>query len=564
MTHPRRLFVVFRGTVSRRQMEDNLNYARKEVNLFDHHLNALDSIDGLTPEPNAKLQFHDVNGLLEAVHEPIDLIQGNRRRHGSHSKSSDHDDEDRISIVENIFGVVPPRHHDEDPEHETAYHLHTQNNTPRATNHNFLRDTFVGGATAVERGVNVVASNLKGATSSVIDATTGAVVGAASMAPGLKSILRTCIHRGFWEAYETTIRVFVHATLRKELAREAADVIFTGHSLGGAMATFAAVDFTIHSLPRIKSHLKHAAADAESNNPSQLRSQVASIHVSMYNFGAPKVGNSAFIQTYDRILPDSFRVVVDGDLVTGLPVSWNYRHIGTPVYIDSGGTGSIIVDPSFVELWLRIQTRASIANHSLLVYHKGLLGVKAAAKYIAELAGQKKYDMKTFIRLSIFSERNISNSADANAAAINQLTVARHESKDQDVLSSSITPFQTTITSAAAAGVLHEDELIALSRQSSHSNELNEEIADETMARHLANDVRNLDFLLTNMKQGSSRREKKPHQRARALSSASGGEESSHADDNLSWKIFPKALRPVISSADRSPMSHQSDAIPDH
>ena len=71
------------------------------------------------------------------------------------------------------------------------------------------------------------------------------------------------------------------------------------------------------------------------------------------------------------MVPNSFRVVVDGDLVTGLPPTRGYRHVGTSVVVDSAGAGSIIIDPSFVESWLRIQSKSSVANHSLVMYRKG-------------------------------------------------------------------------------------------------------------------------------------------------------------------------------------------------
>ena len=87
---------------------------------------------------------------------------------------------------------------------------------------------------------------------------------------------------GFWEAYEY-VRIFIHATLRRELVLCPTQVYFTGHSLGkqrnldialtfqllliviitfipsigGALATFAALDVSIHTIPRVNAYLKH-------------------------------------------------------------------------------------------------------------------------------------------------------------------------------------------------------------------------------------------------------------------------------------------------------------------
>lgn len=64
------------------------------------------------------------------------------------------------------------------------------------------------------------------------------------------------VFSGFWEAYER-VREFIHAILRKELSRNPTTVFFTGHSLGGALATFAALDVTLHTVPRVNAWLKH-------------------------------------------------------------------------------------------------------------------------------------------------------------------------------------------------------------------------------------------------------------------------------------------------------------------
>lgn len=60
--------------------------------------------------------------------------------------------------------------------------------------------------------------------------------------------------RGFWSAY-LPARYFLHELLRKELTTNPAKLYFTGHSLGGALTTLAAYDFSIHSLPRINQYL---------------------------------------------------------------------------------------------------------------------------------------------------------------------------------------------------------------------------------------------------------------------------------------------------------------------
>ncbi len=64
------------------------------------------------------------------------------------------------------------------------------------------------------------------------------------------------LNRGFWSAY-LTARSFLHEKLRKELLTKQYEIYFTGHSLGGALTTFAAYDVAVHTIPRVNSYWKH-------------------------------------------------------------------------------------------------------------------------------------------------------------------------------------------------------------------------------------------------------------------------------------------------------------------
>lgn len=119
----------------------------------------------------------------------------------------------------------------------------------------------------------------------VVEGAAGVVATAVANTPMLKNIAKLYVHRfvdctiknivvhvdqhcvfsrsiyscsGFWEAYEH-VREFIHAILRKELVRNPTTVFFTGHSLGGALATFAALDVQTHTVPRVNAWLKHQA-----------------------------------------------------------------------------------------------------------------------------------------------------------------------------------------------------------------------------------------------------------------------------------------------------------------
>jgi hypothetical protein len=119
------------------------------------------------------------------------------------------------------------------------------------------------------------------------------------------------------------------------------------------------------------------------------------VSVGMYSFGAPKPGNWMFSHIYDKIVPNSFRVVVDGDIVSGLPPTLGYQHIGTQVVIDKFCSGSIIVDPSFVERRLRTSTKTSIAAHILALYKQSLIAIRDASMYIQQIGLTTRLDDET-------------------------------------------------------------------------------------------------------------------------------------------------------------------------
>jgi hypothetical protein len=91
-------------------------------------------------------------------------------------------------------------------------------------------------------------------------------------------------------------------------------------------------------------HLPAFAAQGQ-QSPSHAKPPpfVRKIKVLMYNYGSPKVGNGNFANFYDKMVPASYRVVVDGDIVPALPPQSNYSHVGTEILIDSMGAGKQIV-----------------------------------------------------------------------------------------------------------------------------------------------------------------------------------------------------------------------------
>lgn len=106
------------------------------------------------------------------------------------------------------------------------------------------------------------------------------------------------MHRGFVTAY-FAVREQIHDYMRNSAVTS---VVATGHSLGGALATLCAVDIQYNFSEKVT--------------------------IEAYTYGAPKVGNDGFRDSYNRRVPNSYRVVHGMDIVPELPRWWQgYRAV---------------------------------------------------------------------------------------------------------------------------------------------------------------------------------------------------------------------------------------------
>jgi triacylglycerol lipase len=96
-------------------------------------------------------------------------------------------------------------------------------------------------------------------------------------------------HRGFTDIYKS-----IRETLLGQLARLPANkpLFITGHSLGGALATLAALDIS---------------ANTGFRNPK------------VYTFAAPRVGNPAFVKKYNKTIACHYRIQNEFDMIPHLP-----------------------------------------------------------------------------------------------------------------------------------------------------------------------------------------------------------------------------------------------------
>ncbi|XP_073390401.1 probable feruloyl esterase A isoform X2 [Physcomitrium patens] len=127
-------------------------------------------------------------------------------------------------------------------------------------------------------------------------------------------VIDAMVHSGFYAAYHnTTLRERVFDAIQAiRQARSDLGVIITGHSMGGAMATFCALD---------------------------LSANYGFKNVEVITFGQPRVGNYAFALYYNAYVPLTIRVTHAHDIVPHLPPYYpllgekTYHHFATEVWI---------------------------------------------------------------------------------------------------------------------------------------------------------------------------------------------------------------------------------------
>lgn len=113
------------------------------------------------------------------------------------------------------------------------------------------------------------------------------------------------VHNGFYYGY-MTISSSVKSQVQLLLSKyRGASVYVTGHSLGGALATVAALD------------IKHTF-----NPPMKV-----------YTFGQPRVGNGLYAHHFQSQIPDSYRVIHYADIVPHLPpIALDFKHFDHQIW----------------------------------------------------------------------------------------------------------------------------------------------------------------------------------------------------------------------------------------
>ncbi|MEC9309242.1 MAG: lipase family protein [Chloroflexota bacterium] len=120
------------------------------------------------------------------------------------------------------------------------------------------------------------------------------------------------------------------------------DVYVTGHSLGGGLAVLNGFDIAAHT----------------------------GRDVTLITFGQPRVGNSAFRKMSDELIPNTYRIVMDGDPVSRIPGSLlDYEHTGKLLQINDSGSQ---VPPKDLQTGTLFNP-VDFPMHYLKTYYDGLL-----------------------------------------------------------------------------------------------------------------------------------------------------------------------------------------------
>lgn len=137
---------------------------------------------------------------------------------------------------------------------------------------------------------------------------------------------RCAVHAGFWKLYQGVKQKALEGIDRGMKEFEVAELVLTGHSMGGAVAYLLALDLLV-----------------------EASESLGGLHITIAAFGAPRVGNAALVQTWRDVVQSrrgkggervvrEYAVKAFNDGVPALPpASFGYRHFAAvPMYFHHG------------------------------------------------------------------------------------------------------------------------------------------------------------------------------------------------------------------------------------
>ncbi|KAL3149444.1 hypothetical protein ABBQ32_002237 [Trebouxia sp. C0010 RCD-2024] len=170
---------------------------------------------------------------------------------------------------------------------------------------------------------------------------------------------RPLVHVGFTRSWlaggfnEKVINHIMELVNKRRAGAGRLNIYVTGHSLGGALATLAAYDIR-------QELVRHGQQQAQ---------------VMCYSFGAPRCGNHAFARDYNRVVPDTWSIINDQDVVTrGGKFLFLYKRPGKRVIVND--FGHFIVAPNSIEASIQQSAGGqSVDHHFLTSYHHAILSI---------------------------------------------------------------------------------------------------------------------------------------------------------------------------------------------
>jgi len=181
------------------------------------------------------------------------------------------------------------------------------------------------------------------------------------------------VHVGFRKSLNSIsrrLKELVLATVQPGDKLEDYDLLVTGHSLGGALATLFVADIGEYgmdagrALPQTqqsddwwKALANTFSRKDNNNNNSKPDAPPRPKSLRLYNFGSPRVGNAEFSRLFDTLLEkgrvdQAYRLVNDQDVVARAPrtmvtLSVDYDHCGSTVLV-----GEVDNNSNYSKLWI--------------------------------------------------------------------------------------------------------------------------------------------------------------------------------------------------------------------
>ena len=165
------------------------------------------------------------------------------------------------------------------------------------------------------------------------------------------------VHKGFLLQY-LAMEEHIHDLIAQSISGtgQVDRIVFTGHSIGGAIATIAGV---------------------------LARYVYADLTLEVITFGSPRVGDILFVEQFARTVTSSLRVVRESDIIPIVyPIAASFHHVTDSMCIDCATIPSREISP-----YSRIKLAVNSIGRSLMRHHE-------VARYLKSIRDSLQSDME--------------------------------------------------------------------------------------------------------------------------------------------------------------------------